>query len=92
MQNPLHAAPTKPYDERQLTTPRVMRTLSYRRCDGVNFYMDDLLKSVPTTDEAIRLAHQLIDLLKKGGFRLTKWLSNSREVIQALPKSELASC
>lgn len=56
-----------------------------------NFYMDDLLKSVPTTDEAIRLAYQLMDLLKKVGFRLTKWLSNSREVIQALPKSELAT-
>ena len=39
--------------------------------------MDDLLKSVPTTDETLRLAYQLMDLLKKGEFRLTKWLSNS---------------
>ncbi|XP_028413990.1 uncharacterized protein LOC114536852 [Dendronephthya gigantea] len=56
-----------------------------------NFYMDDLLKSVPTIDEAIRLAYQLMDLLRRGGFRLTKWLSNCREVIQALPKTELAT-
>ena len=50
--------------------------------------MDDLLKPAPTTDEAVTLAYQLMELLKKGGSRVTKWLSNSRKVIQALPPSQ----
>ena len=56
-----------------------------------NFYADDLLKSVRTTEVAISLAYQLMDLLQRGGFRLTKWISNSREVMAALPPSELAT-
>ena len=51
----------------------------------------DLLKSVRTTEVAISLAYQLMDLLQRGGFRLTKWISNSREVMAALPPSELAT-
>ncbi|XP_038061120.1 uncharacterized protein LOC119731907 [Patiria miniata] len=38
-----------------------------------NFYVDDCLVSTKTESEAIRLASQLIQLLAKGGFRLTKW-------------------
>lgn len=51
-----------------------------------NFYIDDSLKSVDSEDKAIRLAHQLRDLLSRGGFNLTKWLSNSRKVIESLPE------
>ena len=56
-----------------------------------NFYMDDVLLSSPTPAETSNLAKQLIDILATGGFRLTKWVSNSREVLLCLPKSELAS-
>ncbi|XP_028395694.1 uncharacterized protein LOC114519723 [Dendronephthya gigantea] len=55
-----------------------------------NFYVDDCLKSTATDAEAIRLASQLRQLLAKGGFRLTKWMSNSREVMKSLPESERA--
>ena len=34
--------------------------------------LDDLLKSTETTEKAIRLVHQLRELLQRGGFRLTK--------------------
>ena len=37
-----------------------------------DFYVDDLLKAVETPSKAISLAHELMALLKKGGFRLTK--------------------
>ena len=37
-----------------------------------NFYVDDCLKSVATTEEAVRLSSQLRELLSRGGFRLTK--------------------
>ena len=42
-----------------------------------NFYVDDCLKSVQSEQDAVRLTGQLRDLLAKGGFRLTKWLSKS---------------
>ena len=56
-----------------------------------NFYVDDCLKSVGSDDDAIRLARQLRELLARGGFKLTKWLSNSRKVIESLPESERAA-
>ena len=37
-----------------------------------NFYIDDCLKSVASTDEAVQLVDQLPALLRRGGFRLTK--------------------
>ena len=37
-----------------------------------NFYMDNYLKSLHSVNEAITLGVQLIKLLKKGGFHLTK--------------------
>ena len=36
-----------------------------------DFYMDDLLKSLPSEDEAAQLALQLIVLLTRGGFQLS---------------------
>ncbi|XP_071825532.1 uncharacterized protein [Apostichopus japonicus] len=55
-----------------------------------NFYVDDMLKSVGTEEEAIILMKQLRELLGRGGFRLTKWVSNSRLVLDTIPKSERA--
>ena len=56
-----------------------------------NMYVDDLMKSVNSTEKAIILAQQLRELLQKGGFKLTKWLSNDREVLTAIPEGERAS-
>ena len=53
-----------------------------------NFYVDDLLKSTATVEQAINLSLKLISLLQEGGFRLTKFLSNRREVLQAIPEKE----
>ena len=55
-----------------------------------NFYVDDCLKSVSTTNKAVNLANQLTALLAKGGFHLTKWMSNSREVLATIPLEERA--
>lgn len=65
--------------------PKVIETVKR------NFYVDDCLKSVSEEDEAVDLAKQLRELLGRGGFKLTKWLSNSRKVIESLPESERAS-
>ena len=52
-----------------------------------NFYVDDLLKS---TEQAIDLSLKLISLLR-GGFQLTKFLTNCREVLRAIPEEERAA-
>ena len=54
-----------------------------------NFYVDDCLKTV-REEEAIILARKLCKLRAGGGFKLTKWLSNSKKVIESLPESERA--
>lgn len=53
------------------------------------FYVDDCMSSIPTEDEGIELSKDLRDLLAKGGFRLTKWISNSRKLLKSIPGSEL---
>ncbi len=40
--------------------------------------------------KAARLAADLQSLMKMGGFRLTKWISNSRAVLDTIPESERA--
>ena len=56
-----------------------------------NFYVDDVLKSVPNENNAIRLAEQLIQLMKEGGFHLTKFASNSCKLLATLPEKERAN-
>ena len=54
------------------------------------FYVDDCLKSVPTNPKAGKLVGELHELLSRGGFRLTKWTSNSKKVMDSAPESEKA--
>ncbi|XP_077967709.1 uncharacterized protein LOC120346600 [Styela clava] len=49
-----------------------------------NFYVDDLLKSLAKSGDAINLVKQL------SGFHLTKFISNCREVLERIPESERA--
>ena len=49
-----------------------------------NFYVDDCLKSVATEDQAINLCKDLRDLCSQGGFKLTKWICNSRSVLASI--------
>ena len=55
-----------------------------------NMYVDDLMKSTETAADAISLANKVSEQLDKGGFHLTKWCSNDRRVIAAIPESERA--
>ncbi|XP_068676111.1 uncharacterized protein [Montipora foliosa] len=72
-------------DDEETYSPEVIKAV--RR----NFYVDNVFKSVPTPEQAIHLASDLTKLLKEGGFRLTKFTSNSREVLQAIPSELRAS-
>ena len=55
-----------------------------------NFYVDNYLDSVETEEEAIGRSRRLVSLWKCGGFKLTKWLSSSRNVLLSFNPSELA--
>ncbi|XP_063749569.1 uncharacterized protein LOC134870954 [Eleginops maclovinus] len=55
-----------------------------------NFYVDDCLKSTTDEDTAITLCADLRNMLAKGGFRLTKWSSNSRKLLNSIPEEEKA--
>ena len=55
-----------------------------------NFYVDDCLKSVETQETATTLVAQLRELLQRGGFNLTKWICNSRPVLEMIPQSDRA--
>ena len=71
-------------DNKELFKQEVVDTVSS------NFYVDDCLKSVNTTEEGIHMAKELCRLLAKGGFRLTKWVSNDKEVLNSIPETEKA--
>lgn len=49
------------------------------------FFVDDLLWSVATLDEAMQLQDELLALLKAGGFDLRKWSSNCPELLARVP-------
>ena len=56
-----------------------------------NFYVDDCLVSVGSEEEAVSLYEELCALCAKGGFQLTKWISNRRTVLAAIPQQERAA-
>ena len=51
-----------------------------------NFYVDDLLKSVRSVSEAIKLISQVTIMCRKGGFNLTQFVSNNKMVFDAIPE------
>lgn len=55
-----------------------------------NFYVDDCLKSLENEDEALILAHNLIALCARGGFKLNKWISNSRTLLLSIAEEDRA--
>ena len=56
-----------------------------------NFYVDNCLKSVHTPDAAIQLASQLVELCARGGFNLTKFMSNDHQVLAKIPVEKRAT-
>ncbi|KAK3700060.1 hypothetical protein QZH41_004360 [Actinostola sp. cb2023] len=67
-------------------------SINFETVDTVNrnMYVDDLMRSTDTTEKAITLVSQLRELLARGGFHLTKWYSNDRQVLATIPECERA--
>ncbi|GFX66181.1 integrase catalytic domain-containing protein [Trichonephila clavipes] len=53
-----------------------------------HFYVDDLLSGAATEKEAVELVWQLKEMMKKGGFNLRKWQSNSEIVIKEVAENK----
>ena len=53
-----------------------------------NFYVDDCLRSVETKAIAIELVDNIRLACKEGGFNLTKFICNDREVLESNPPEE----
>ena len=56
-----------------------------------SFYVDNLLKSFPTVNQAVNAIKQLQELCSRGGFNLTKFISNKEEVIKSIPDDKRKS-
>ena len=49
-------------------------------------YVDDLLKSLDTIEEAKMLYRESVELFADSGFKLTKWAANAAEIMQIFPQ------
>ena len=54
----------------------------------INFYVDDILKSFQTVTEAKDVIRKVKELCTKQGFNLTKFTSNSEEVLKSIPDKD----
>ena len=53
-----------------------------------NFYMDDFVNSVPSAEQAIEIYKLLRAMLAKGGFHLTKWISNCEQTMTSIDQDD----
>ena len=54
-----------------------------------HFYVDNWLVSYPLESEASSMAKRMISALKRGGFKLTQFLSSHSSVLKSVPKANL---
>lgn len=50
-----------------------------------DFYVDNLMTGADTVEEVLQIKQQTTDLLKRGGFPLRKFASNSAEILRTIP-------
>ncbi len=54
-----------------------------------NLYVDDLVISLKTEDEAIKMRREISEIFKSMKMKIRKWASNSTKVLQTIPKEDL---
>ena len=72
-------------DRRNVFSDNVTQTLLK------NFYVDDLLKSTNNETESAEILHEVKKCCSLGGFRLTKFISNSQSVIDSVDPEDRAT-
>jgi len=55
-----------------------------------NFYVHDMLKSTSNEKQAVQLVKDVTAMCAAGGFRLTKFVSNSSEVLRSIKEDDRA--
>ena len=55
---------------------------------GSNFYVGDILKSVDDPKTAMIRVKNVVGMCKGGGFHLTKFVSNNRELLISIPEDQ----
>jgi len=53
-------------------------------------YVDDIVAGADSEDQAVELQHQVISLLRKGGFNLKKWASNCEALLKDISNEDRA--
>ncbi|XP_055714768.1 uncharacterized protein LOC129808888 [Phlebotomus papatasi] len=53
-----------------------------------DFYVDDFLSGQATLESAKELRHKMSELMEKGGFHLTKWMSSDSAALDGVPEEE----
>ncbi len=71
-------------EHRSLFKPQVVNAVMN------DFYVDDLLHSLKSEEDGVTMVSELKKLMAMRGFNLTKWVSNSRKVLQSIPEDCLA--
>ena len=64
----------------ELFDPAAAETLDRNLC------VNDMLTSAQNKELAIKLVKNVVGICQKGGFKLTKFISNSREVLTTIPE------
>ncbi|XP_065094740.1 uncharacterized protein LOC135715349 [Ochlerotatus camptorhynchus] len=59
-------------------------------CEAItkSHYVDDMLVSVDTEEQAIQLAKDVKHVHEQGGFEIRNWVSNSRKVLESLQEAD----
>ena len=76
------------YDLHQVAKDNAFNDESLVKTVQRNFYMDNFLNSVRAPQEAIEIYRKLRDILIKGGFNLTKWITSDDEVNSKIPETD----
>ncbi|XP_055633970.1 uncharacterized protein LOC129774278 [Toxorhynchites rutilus septentrionalis] len=71
-------------DDEQTNFPQAAKAINE------DVYMDDVLTGTNNVKEAVDLRVQLEALMRSGGFKLRKWVSNCEEVLHGVPEEDLA--
>ncbi|XP_047998344.1 uncharacterized protein LOC125235800 [Leguminivora glycinivorella] len=74
---------------RQLADDEEMQFPAAAQLLRSSVYMDDILGGADSIEDASKLKQELTDLLRSGGFELSKWTSSSKEVLQDIAEEHL---
>ena len=53
--------------------------------------MDDCLDSFHTVQETIKVSNNVTNVLSEGGFGLTKWVFNDKQILKSSPSQPVSS-